>query len=100
MSEYNDETIEEPFEDEALDASPPASGQPPKSDYDPTVMKDSITHHLSGMYQNWFLDYASYVIELVLGLCLLRDSGTCSATHHGWFETCAATHSPLDEADG
>ena len=23
---------------------------------------DSITHHLSGMYQNWFLDYASYVI--------------------------------------
>lgn len=21
-----------------------------------------ITHHLSGMYQNWFLDYASYVI--------------------------------------
>jgi topoisomerase-4 subunit A len=62
MSEYNDETIEEPFEDEALDASPPALGQPPKSDYDPTVMKDSITHHLSGMYQNWFLDYASYVI--------------------------------------
>ncbi|MCR5043497.1 MAG: DNA gyrase/topoisomerase IV subunit A [Bacteroidaceae bacterium] len=50
------------MEEEALDASPPASGQPPKSDYDPTVMKDSITHHLSGMYQNWFLDYASYVI--------------------------------------
>ncbi len=23
---------------------------------------DSITHHLGGMYQNWFLDYASYVI--------------------------------------
>ncbi len=53
MSEYNDETFEEGMEDEALDASPPASGQPPKSDYDPTVMKDSITHHL---------DYASYVI--------------------------------------
>lgn len=32
------------------------------SDYDPTTMKDGITHHLSGMYQNWFLDYASYVI--------------------------------------
>ncbi len=62
MSEYNDETFEEGMEEEALDASPPASGQPPKSDYDPTVMKDSITHHLSGMYQNWFLDYASYVI--------------------------------------
>ena len=65
MSEdYNDneEIMEEPLEDEALDASPPISGQPPKSDYDPTMMKDSITHHLSGMYQNWFLDYASYVI--------------------------------------
>ena len=61
MSEYNDEIFEEGME-EMLDASPPADGQPPKSDYDPTVMKDSITHHLSGMYQNWFLDYASYVI--------------------------------------
>ena len=62
--EYNDneEIMDEPVEEEALDASPPASGQPPKSDYDPTMMKDSITHHLSGMYQNWFLDYASYVI--------------------------------------
>ena len=32
------------------------------SDYDPTKNKDSITHHLSGMYQKWFLEYASYVI--------------------------------------
>lgn len=32
------------------------------SEYEPTTMGDSITHHLSGMYQNWFLDYASYVI--------------------------------------
>ncbi len=60
MSEYNDN--EDFVEEEALDASPPTDGQPPKSDYDPTIMKDSITHHLSGMYQNWFLDYASYVI--------------------------------------
>ena len=35
---------------------------PPQSDYDPQTMSDSITHHLSGMYQSWFLDYASYVI--------------------------------------
>ena len=80
MSDYNDETFEdgmegevkdaasedetqdEVLEDETLDAPSPVDGQPPKSDYDPTVMKDSITHHLSGMYQNWFLDYASYVI--------------------------------------
>ena len=34
----------------------------PHSDYDPNTMNDGITHHLSGMYQNWFLDYASYVI--------------------------------------
>lgn len=62
--EYNDNEniMEESLEDEAVDASPPANGQPPKSDYDPIVVKDSITHHLSGMYQNWFLDYASYVI--------------------------------------
>ena len=27
-----------------------------------TVSEDKTTHHLSGMYQEWFLDYASYVI--------------------------------------
>ena len=26
------------------------------------IKNDGATHHLSGMYQNWFLDYASYVI--------------------------------------
>ena len=25
-------------------------------------MQDGVTHHLNKMYQNWFLDYASYVI--------------------------------------
>lgn len=33
------------------------------SDYQPADRFDaSAVHHLSGMYQNWFLDYASYVI--------------------------------------
>lgn len=33
------------------------------SDYKPTDTKnESVKHQLSGMYQNWFLDYASYVI--------------------------------------
>ncbi len=32
------------------------------SEYQVPDLKDSIRHHLSGMYQNWFLDYASYVI--------------------------------------
>lgn len=33
------------------------------SDYKPADAKnDSVKHQLTGMYQNWFLDYASYVI--------------------------------------
>lgn len=33
------------------------------SDYKAPVKGDAkVTYHLSGMYQNWFLDYASYVI--------------------------------------
>ncbi|MDR3652317.1 MAG: DNA gyrase/topoisomerase IV subunit A [Paludibacter sp.] len=28
----------------------------------PKISDDAVKHHLSGMYQNWFLDYASYVI--------------------------------------
>ncbi len=33
------------------------------NDYAPTSRFDaSAVHHLSGMYKNWFLDYASYVI--------------------------------------
>ncbi len=33
------------------------------SDYKPVDrFHATAVHHLSGMYQNWFLDYASYVI--------------------------------------
>ncbi len=43
------------------------------SDYKPADTNDAnVKHQLSGMYQNWFLDYASYVI-----------SGTCRTPHHG-----------------
>lgn len=28
----------------------------------PKISDENVRHHLSGMYQNWFLDYASYVI--------------------------------------
>lgn len=52
-----DEQLQDPTQEQ-----PKNSLLPPKSDYDPTQAKDSITHHLSGMYQSWFLDYASYVI--------------------------------------
>lgn len=32
------------------------------SGYKPAVKDDNVKYHLTGMYQNWFLDYASYVI--------------------------------------
>ena len=32
------------------------------SDYKPADTRDeNVKHQLTGMYQNWFLDYASYV---------------------------------------
>lgn len=38
-------------------------GREEHSDYKPADTKDeNVKHQLSGMYQNWFLDYASYVI--------------------------------------
>lgn len=39
------------------------SGKEEHSDYKPVDQSDeNVRHQLSGMYQNWFLDYASYVI--------------------------------------
>lgn len=50
----NPDNIE--LEDEALATSE-------HSDYQPADRFDAAAvHHLSGMYKNWFLDYASYVI--------------------------------------
>ena len=46
-------------------ADTPDTGEEPAShsDYKPVNRFDAAAvHHLSGMYQNWFLDYASYVI--------------------------------------
>ena len=38
-------------------------GKETHSDYKPADRFDAAAvHHLSGMYKNWFLDYASYVI--------------------------------------
>lgn len=46
-----------------LDLDNEASTSEPHSDYKPVDRTDeSVVHHLSGMYQSWFLDYASYVI--------------------------------------
>ena len=44
-------------------SSAPESDGEAHSDYKPVNRFDAAAvHHLSGMYQNWFLDYASYVI--------------------------------------
>ncbi len=41
----------------------PTEGSEAHSDYQPVNRFDAAAvHHLSGMYQSWFLDYASYVI--------------------------------------
>ena len=48
---------------EVSDAAEGAELSEAHSDYKPVNRFDAaVVHHLSGMYQNWFLDYASYVI--------------------------------------
>ena len=48
---------------ELNETNEPNEGNESHSDYKPVNRFDaSVVHHLSGMYQTWFLDYASYVI--------------------------------------
>ena len=55
--------MSEDFETNNEDLNNNAFGQEGHSDYRPADAKDdNVKHQLSGMYQNWFLDYASYVI--------------------------------------
>ena len=64
----DDEIIEEMQNSDASDSSENMEGVETSevsahSDYKPVNRFDAAAvHHLSGMYQNWFLDYASYVI--------------------------------------
>lgn len=75
MSDETKDFEQEVADDDALSAAeqayldsitiPEGGGTPPLSEGVGgrlPIVKDSITHHLSGMYQSWFLDYASYVI--------------------------------------
>jgi topoisomerase-4 subunit A len=56
--EIKDEIMEENAEE--LSSSDTSESH---SDYKPVNRFDAaVVHHLSGMYQSWFLDYASYVI--------------------------------------
>ena len=55
------EDYEIPKDDMNPDALP--EGNAEHTDYKPADTRDGeVRHRLSGMYQNWFLDYASYVI--------------------------------------
>ena len=54
-----DENIEEM--NDAVETPTESNGEE-HSHYNPSGNGDPITHKLTGMYQNWFLDYASYVI--------------------------------------
>ena len=56
----DDEIKDEMIENDALEQDEAGEGH---SDYKPVNRFDAAAvHHLSGMYQNWFLDYASYTI--------------------------------------
>ncbi len=55
--------MSEDFEQTNEDLNDAPLGQEEHSDYKPAdTTVDHVKHQLSGMYQNWFLDYASYVI--------------------------------------
>ncbi len=54
---------DESIDKEGLKNENTPSSENQHSDYKPADTKDGLVkHQLTGMYQNWFLDYASYVI--------------------------------------
>ena len=60
------------------------------SDYKPADARDeNVKHQLTGMYQNWFLDYASYVI-LERAVPHINDG----------LKACTTTYSTFHEASG
>ncbi|MBB3186431.1 DNA gyrase/topoisomerase IV subunit A [Microbacter margulisiae] len=63
---FSDDLTEEVLDnssDNNIDGQSIIESSKAHSDYHiPNPHDDQIKHHLSGMYQNWFLDYASYVI--------------------------------------
>lgn len=61
--ETKDNDILNEQESDAIEEQQNDSTENVHSDYKPVNRFDaSAVHHLSGMYQSWFLDYASYVI--------------------------------------
>lgn len=62
--DYNeyDENIEEMNEVPAENPQDTTNGETEPASHQHKVSSEDVTHKLTGMYQNWFLDYASYVI--------------------------------------
>ena len=58
MSEEYKDIIEE---EDMLEAEEPAEGEP-SGKFDKLLESDSQKFRLSGMFKDWYLDYASYVI--------------------------------------
>ena len=59
----SDETKDDILEEKEMSKETEEESVAGHSDYKPVNRFDAaVVHHLSGMYQNWFLDYASYVI--------------------------------------
>ena len=55
--------MDDEIKDDIIENSGTSEGSEAHSDYKPVNRFDAAAvHHLSGMYQSWFLDYASYVI--------------------------------------
>ena len=58
------------------------------SDYKPADARDeNVKHQLTGMYQNWFLDYASYVILERAVPPYQRRFETCATPYPAFYET-------------
>lgn len=61
--DYNEQEQEVNLTPPAEESAGEAQDTTAHSDYKAPAKGDTrVTYHLSGMYQNWFLDYASYVI--------------------------------------
>ncbi len=59
---HGEEPEEAIGENTQADGEEAAAAPQAHSTYKPESFNDAIKYHLTGMYQDWFLDYASYVI--------------------------------------
>ena len=59
LEERSEELPEEEEEDQTVDED---AADPAQDKYDRLVAEGENRYKLSGMYRDWFLDYASYVI--------------------------------------